>query len=547
MIKREVKNVVLYTRVSTEEQVEGFSLEAQKSDLIKYCSNNNYNIVGEYEDAGISGTTIKERPQFKQMLKEISENKIDAIIAWKLSRISRNMLDLVEILEYLQACDSGLITITDQINTFSTLGKSFFYLAGIFAEMERDNIVEQSKNGMKQRAKNGLTNGGTPPYGYINNKDGKGLIIDNKSAEIIRTIFNLYTNKGYGYSKICRILNSEPEKYPTRMGKGWSYQSIQQVLDNPTYNGYIRWGLYSDWSKKRRKGMSENYVLAKGQHEAIIDDLLWTQTQERRKHQCELYTASRLENIRYLLSGLGKCPECGSSMISHRTQRTRKSDGSKIWYRYYVCSRWANKKGMCRPNLVNADVLEKEVLERIKEFVQNPNLPELLIHRLNDDIDIQKIKDKIININKKISKLNSDEDKYYALMIDDEILKTLKKDKILENISKINTEVEKLKSESGKLSIQIAKLNNTAFDLNKVSKVLKNFDINFDRAPFEHQKALIHSLIGEIKIRASNDISERTTESIILRITDTDLNCISNNNPKAEKAFEATYGTVPPQ
>ena len=173
-------------------------------------------------------------------------------------------------------------------------------------------------------------------------------------------------------------MNREPDKYPTRFGKGWSYQSVQQVLDNPVYHGYIRWGKQSNWQNERRKGTTDNCIIAKGIHEAIIDDELWEITQARRKQKSKIYTPVKLENMHYLLSGLAKCPQCGASMITQRTQRIRKSDGKKFWYRYYGCSQWANKKAMCKPNLVNADLLEQRVLMRIKDFVQNPALPQLI-------------------------------------------------------------------------------------------------------------------------------------------------------------------------
>ncbi len=542
---KEIKKVVLYTRVSTVEQVEGFSLEAQKVEILKYCKNHGYTVVGEYEDAGISGTTINERTQFKNMLKDIAKNpNIDAVLAWKLSRISRNMLDLVEILNYLQGLGTGLITTSDNINTFTASGKTFCYLAGIFAEMERDNIVSQTINGMKQRARSGLTNGGPPPFGYQNGEKGKPIIIDPKAANVINTIFNLYTYKGYGYSKIVSALNSEPDKYPTKQGKGWTYQSVQQVLDNPTYAGYVRWGQFTNWNKKRREGKTDDYIIVKGQHVPIITEELWQLTQARRKQQKEKYTQEKLENTHYLLSGLARCPECGAAMVSQRSCRTRKSDGKKIWYRYYGCSQWANKKAICHPNLVKAEVLEKRVIGRINDFVQNPLLPELLIERMGKDIDMQELENKIQSIDKRILKLKADEDKYYKYLVDDEKLKILKMHKILENISEINEEIEHLNEEKGKLSTQLINSKSLNFDLGTISVLLKNFKTVFNNADFEQQKLLLHSIIKEIMIKPSEDINERLEESVTLRFSDLDL-LNYEKDIDYQKTFEVTCDKVP--
>ncbi|MDI6600227.1 MAG: recombinase family protein [Thermoanaerobacteraceae bacterium] len=445
MDKKEIKTAYIYTRVSTEEQAQGFSLEAQADDIKKYCELHKIHIAGEYCDAGITGTSIDKRESFKQMLRDIKTHKdnIDAVIIWKLSRISRNMMDLVDIVRYFEEHNIVIISITDRIDTSGVMGKFFFYLVGAFAEMERENIVLQAKNGMKKRAEEGKWNGGSPPLGYDYYND-RELVVNEKEAKTVRLIFDLYSNKGWGYSRICQFLNRNLDQYATKNHKSWSYATVKQVLDNPTYAGYIRWGKQQNWSKERRKGTTKEYVLVKGKHEPIISEELWQRTQELRQGK---KAPEKLKNMHYLLSGLAKCPQYGASMISQRTQRTRKSDGAKFWYRFYGCSQWANKKAICKPNLVKADLLEQQVLERIRTFARNPRLPELLAERLGKAEDIAELEKKLKSMEKKVAKLKNDEDKYYDFLIDPEKLKILKEEKIQEKIRQINSEMEQLTEE----------------------------------------------------------------------------------------------------
>ncbi|WP_278281140.1 recombinase family protein [Clostridium sp. N3C] len=109
--------------------------------------------------------------------------------------MGRNMLDLVDIVRFLEEHDIVIVSITDNIDTSSMLGRFSFYLVGAFAEMERENIISQAKNGMKKRAQEGLWNGCPAPIGYNNFKDGRGLIVNQKEAEIVKAIFDMYTNK----------------------------------------------------------------------------------------------------------------------------------------------------------------------------------------------------------------------------------------------------------------------------------------------------------------------------------------------------------------
>ncbi|WP_455796288.1 recombinase family protein [Clostridium butyricum] len=277
---------------------------------------------------------------------------------------------------------------------------TFLYLIGAFAEMDRENIISNCKMGMKERALNGLWNGGRV-IGYKSNSQKQLDIVDNE-AEIIKMIFDLYANKNWGYKKIACYLNSH--SYKTLKDCSWSIYSIKQIIDNPIYTGFIRWGQYVDWAKNRRKGKNNDYQLIKGEHTPIIDMKTWEKSQAIRQVNKDKFT--KIYEGDFILTGLLKCPKCGASMISHRTKKRNKPNE---FYRYYQCSNFFNKgTSICNSNLINADVAETYVLDKINELVQSKEVIDSILQKTinKNDIDIAPIKKKIKLLENELIKID---------------------------------------------------------------------------------------------------------------------------------------------
>ena len=184
-MNREGKKCVLYPRVSTEMQVDGYSLEGQKNSLKRFADREEMEIVGIYEDAGKSGKSIEGRPAFKKMLSDIKNGlEIDYILVYKLSRFGRNAADILNSLEFVQSYRINLICIEEGIDSSQTSGKLLISVLSAVAEIERENIIEQTTNGRREKARQGGWNGGFAPYGYYL-KDNQ-LLIEETEAEAIR-------------------------------------------------------------------------------------------------------------------------------------------------------------------------------------------------------------------------------------------------------------------------------------------------------------------------------------------------------------------------
>ena len=186
----EKKKVYMYTRVSTALQVDGYSLDAQKSRMRMFAEYNNYEIVGEYEDAGKSGKSIEGRPAFSQMIRDITEGKnpVSYVLVFKLSRFGRNAADVLSTLQTMQDFGVNLICVEDGIDSSKDAGKLIISVLSAVAEIERDNIKIQTMEGRLQKAREGKWNGGFAPYGY--SLDNGVLHIEEDEAAIIRIIFD---------------------------------------------------------------------------------------------------------------------------------------------------------------------------------------------------------------------------------------------------------------------------------------------------------------------------------------------------------------------
>ena len=197
-------------------QVDGYSLDAQKEKLKKYAAYEEMQIVGEYSDEGHSGKNIAGRPEFVRMLEDIEDGKdeVTFVLVFKLSRFGRNAADVLNSLQLMQDYGVNLICVEDGIDSSKESGKLMISILSAVAELERENILVQTMEGRKQKAREGKWNGGFAPYGY-KLEDGE-LIIAEDEAETIRVIFDKYIHTNLGANGIAEYLNTHGYKKKKR-------------------------------------------------------------------------------------------------------------------------------------------------------------------------------------------------------------------------------------------------------------------------------------------------------------------------------------------
>lgn len=163
----ERKTCYIYTRVSTEMQVDGYSLEAQKQVLIDEAIHRGFTVIGEYSDEGKSGKNISGRPEFQKMLDDIADETkehVDYVFVFKLSRFGRNAADILASVRTMKNYNTFLLCVKEGIDSGTSTGNLMISVLAAVAEIERENIREQTMAGREQKARDGKWNGGFAPY-----------------------------------------------------------------------------------------------------------------------------------------------------------------------------------------------------------------------------------------------------------------------------------------------------------------------------------------------------------------------------------------------
>jgi len=214
-----------YVRVSTDEQArEGISLENQKAKIESYCMLHDLELIGIVEDPGKSGKDLN-REGMRELLDHIEGRQINAVIVYKLDRLSRKVIDTLNLIELMRRHNIEFHSITDNIDTKTAMGKFFLNVMASLAQMERDLISERTKDALQHKiSKN--ERAGQIPYGWALSPDGNTLLPNPKEQKAISLIRDLH-DKGYSYRAICREL--EAKRYEP-IGTRWHHQTIKNIL-----------------------------------------------------------------------------------------------------------------------------------------------------------------------------------------------------------------------------------------------------------------------------------------------------------------------------
>ena len=511
------KKVAIYCRVSTTEQAEeGYSIDEQNIKIREYCEREGHEIYNLYEDRGISGKNITNRPGIKQLLQDATENKFDLVIVWKLNRISRKLLDILNIVELLNKHNIAFRSLTENFETETPSGKLQLNIMGAIGEFERETIAENVKMGLLARAKEGRWNGGVV-LGYdlveLNNEGKKRkntvLKINEKEANTVRRIFELYS-QGHGYKAVVNRVNKEGHK--TKRNGEFAVSTVKEILQNPVYIGKIRYNVRQDWSKKRRNNINANPILSDGIHEPIIDVETWNKVQvilkERSKKHNKIYDSE------FPLTGILRCPVCGAGMTISRSTAKRK-DGTRRINEYYSCGNWKNKgTAVCNSNSIRVEVADEYVLNKIMELINNESILKKVVDNINQNksTKLKPILEQLEQVNKEIEKLTSKKSKNIELFEDG----IVDKSELSIRVKSINDDIEKLKYREQELKqdLQLAEGDPIPFDI--VNEVMQRFkEVFFEMSTSQQRKQLIQLLVSKITIN-----KEREIDSIEIQIND---------------------------
>jgi len=287
----------IYIRVSTDAQrEEGYSIDAQKEMLAGHCASKGIKNFDYYIDGGYTGSNM-ERPELQRLIADVKSKAIDTVLVYKLDRLSRSQKDTLYLIEdVFNPHGVDFISTQESMDTSTPLGRLMLGILSAFAQLERENIRERTRMGMRERVKAGFwMGGGRIPFGYDYDKE-QGILVPNSDAETVRKIYDLYL-KGYSTSKIAQILGLKYEKLAI------------QILERKSNAGYI---IYND----------EEFL---GKHEPIVSLEIYNKAMDYMAER----SVSRVSHSNYLFTGLMVCGKCGAKM---RYQKWGKHDCKIVCY-----------------------------------------------------------------------------------------------------------------------------------------------------------------------------------------------------------------------
>lgn len=514
--------IAIYARQSLDKK-DSLSIESQIDKCIALCQYNEWE-YSIYNDKGYSGKNLN-RPQFKKMMTDIKNGKIEKIICYRLDRISRSMADFSNLIVELESYGCQFISATENFDTSTPLGRAMVNIIMTFAQLERETVVERVTDNYYFRTALGHWGGGPAPYGYkLKRVNGGGnnytiLELDEEEAEVIRKIYDWYLEPDGSTTTIIEKLNNHGYKSRgNNNGKRvWTQRVISDYLcralytqndikiyeyfktnganfvnDVSDFDGTKSINIYGKTSKglskhKRCRKIEEQYLCIM-EHEPIIDSETWIKVQHKLGRIKQVPSRSGTSG-KSQFSGLLKCGYCGYSIST---------SGSGNGTMYYVCSSKKNRgKDSCNSKTTRLDILDNIVITKLIEhinskefieFVENTNLdnsvPLEYIHKKKEiEMKLIKIDTEIENLITSIATGNNTLIKYLE-----------------ERITKLDTEKKALSNELNELEGNVMEGNEDLINIRNELRENNNIEYLLRNGEIETRKRLSKLFISQITI-----------------------------------------------
>ncbi len=358
----------IYTRKSTDEGLERDfnSLDAQRECAEAYIKSQQQElwtaVPDKYDDGGFTGANI-ERPALRRLLADIEAGKVDCVVVYKVDRLSRSLLDFARIMEVFEKRNISFVSVTQQMNTTTPMGRLTLNVLFSFAQFEREVISERTRDKMVAARRKGKWTGGTPPLGYDADPVTKKLVANEVEAKEVQTIFNLFieTESLAETLKAIRKRGLRTKSWTTRndkqrVGTSFNRPSLTHLLKNVLYIGEVGSG----------------GVTFPGEQSAIVNPAVWQQANkilnERKRGP------SGRERTRHspLLEGRLTCAICDKAMTHGYTTKGGRR------YRYYRCQTACKGGGeRCAKQIISAAKIEQALFREINQLGSDPLWPKI--------------------------------------------------------------------------------------------------------------------------------------------------------------------------
>ncbi len=394
---------VSYIRVSTEEQLEGHSLDAQRTTTRALLADRQWDFAGEYLDAGISAKSDSYRPALAQLLEDAAKGRFDVVVVDKIDRFYRHLKGLLIALDTLRERDVTFVSVQEKIDLSTPWGKLTLTVLGMLAEIYIDNLRYETRKGKIARARKGLWNGSIPlgycdglcsactdangkdycpQYGGADRSDGRHLVIHPVEGEAVRRMFAWYLTGEHSDGEIAERLNADgvdlPDgrripfrtkgRAPARLPSVFTKDSVRELMQHEFYSGVVAYyGVDAKGCKRKRKNPLEVFP---GEHPALVSPADFARAQELRAMFANRVRRGRKVPCMYPLSGLLLCSGCGKPL------RGMTSYGKA----YYRDATHLNHAGSCTQKTVRAEVAEQQVVDLLCSVKLRPDWQEWVMN-----------------------------------------------------------------------------------------------------------------------------------------------------------------------
>ena len=399
--------VAAYCRVSTddEDQIKSYnSMVRYYTDLIK--NNKQWVFAGVYADRAITGTKTDKREEFQRLIQDCMSGKIDMVIAKSIPRFARNTLDTLKYVRMLKERNIAVYFEVEKINTLKD-GEFLMTILSSVAQQEVENTSAYVKKGLKMKMKRGELVGFQGCLGYDYDVVTKSISINEEGAKVVRYIFDRYV-AGAGSTMIARELNEQG--IMTIRGNPWTSSSVMGIVNNEKYKGDILLGktfTVDPLSKRRLENLGEeDRFYIRDHHEPIISEETFARAQEirnRRNGNRKSATPGKREKFsrQYAFSCMLECGFCGASLSRRRWHSSSKYKKT-IWQ--CVKSTKSGKRFCPDSKGIPEEVIEEAFIESYRMLcADNKDVLEEFIHRIEKTLSGDTIKDKVINLQKRVN------------------------------------------------------------------------------------------------------------------------------------------------
>lgn len=367
-MKQSFKTACGYIRVSTDKQEE-LSPDAQKRLLLDYCKKNNLSILNQhiFIENGISGKKADKRPEFQKMIgmAKSKEHPFDVILVWKFSRFARNQEESIVYKSLLKKNNVEVVSVSEPLID-GPFGSLIERIIEWMDEYYSIRLAGEVIRGMSEKAMRGGYQS-TLPLGYSMNKVTGIPDINPEEAEVVKLIFSKYVSGMTGL-EICRELNTLG--YRTKKGKMFEYRTINYILQNPFYVGKVRWNRQKHDDHTIRD--KSEWIIAPGKHEPLFSEEYFNNVQQLVLKRSRPYRAHSAAGVRFWLSGLIKCSDCGSSLMFKQS--------------YFQCGGYI--KGSCiHSHYATVKKMEEAVYQGFRDVISSKTMNFIIKSESKDNLE----------------------------------------------------------------------------------------------------------------------------------------------------------------